>query len=82
MRNPRFKRRALGRRCLLLVAGLLLGPVLAEVALRLECVIGSTADHWLRMQAAYDAAEVRGSAKEITKGLKRAPAPKEPAQTA
>ena len=56
--------------------------VSAEMALRLETVIGSTADHWLRMQAAYDAAEVRGRAKEITKGLKRAPAPKEPALTA
>ena len=52
----------------------------AEMALRLECVIGSTADHWLRMQAAYDAAKIRGRAKEITKGLKRVPAPKEAAQ--
>ena len=51
----------------------------AEMALRLEAVIGSTADHWLRMQAAYDAAEVRGRAGEITKGLKRVPKPKEPA---
>lgn len=53
--------------------------VSAEMALRLECVIGSTADHWLRMQAAYDAAEVRGRATEITKGLKRVPAPKKSA---
>lgn len=50
----------------------------AEMALRLEFVIGSTADHWLRLQAAYDAAEVRQRASEITKGLKRATAPKEP----
>ena len=53
--------------------------VSAEMALRLECVIGSTADHWLRMQAAYDAAEVRGRATEITKGLKRVSAPRESA---
>ncbi len=50
-----------------------------EMALRLECVIGSTADHWLRMQAAYDAAEIRGRASDITSGLKRAAPPKEPA---
>ncbi|MHA1565508.1 MAG: HigA family addiction module antitoxin [Alphaproteobacteria bacterium] len=49
--------------------------VSAEMALRLEFVIGSTADHWLRMQAAYDAAQVRGRASEITKGLKRMAAP-------
>jgi addiction module HigA family antidote len=30
-----------------------------EMAVRLEAVIGGTADHWLRMQAAYDLA--RGS---------------------
>jgi len=46
-----------------------------EMALRLEIVIGSTADHWLRMQAAYDAARVRERAAEITKGLKRIAAP-------
>jgi len=42
-----------------------------EMALRLEAVFGSTADHWLRMQAAYDAAQVRHREAEITKGLKR-----------
>ncbi len=42
-----------------------------EMALRLKTVIGSTADTWLRMQAAYDAARVRARAGEITKGLKR-----------
>jgi antitoxin HigA-1 len=31
-----------------------------EMAVRLEQVIGGTADHWLRMQAAYDLAQVRG----------------------
>jgi addiction module HigA family antidote len=51
--------------------------VSAEMALRLECVIGSTADHWLRMQAAYDAVEIRSRATEITKGLKRVSAPTE-----
>jgi antitoxin HigA-1 len=42
-----------------------------EMALRLETVIGSTAETWLRMQAAYDAASVRKRAAEITAGLKR-----------
>ena len=42
-----------------------------ELALRLEVVIGGSADAWLRIQAAYDAAQVRGRADEITKGLKR-----------
>lgn len=46
-----------------------------ELALRLEVVIGSTADAWLRRQAAYDAAQVRLRADEITKGLKRIPVP-------
>ena len=49
-----------------------------ELALRLEVVIGSTADAWLRLQAAYDAAQVRERAGEITKGLKRIPAPAMP----
>lgn len=53
----------------------------AELALRLETVIGGTADHWLRMQAAYDAAQVRARAGEITKGLKRIEAPVEPPPT-
>jgi len=43
----------------------------AELALRLEVVIGSTADAWLRQQAAYDAAQVRLRTNQITKGLKR-----------
>jgi addiction module HigA family antidote len=42
-----------------------------EMALRLETVIGSTAEGWLRLQAAHDAARVRERADEITKGLKR-----------
>lgn len=48
-----------------------------EMALRLEVVIGGSADHWLRMQAAYDAARVRQRAGEITRGLKRIAAPAE-----
>jgi addiction module HigA family antidote len=32
-----------------------------DVALRLEQAIGSTADHWLRMQASYDLAQARRS---------------------
>lgn len=46
-----------------------------ELALRLEIVIGSTAEFWLRLQAAYDAAQVRHRAGEIGKGLKRFPTP-------
>lgn len=50
-----------------------------ELALRLEVVIGSTAETWIMMQAAYDTAQVRERAGEITKGLKRAtPRPAEP----
>lgn len=37
----------------------------AEMALRLEKGIGSTADTWLRMQAAYDLAQVRKREHEI-----------------
>jgi antitoxin HigA-1 len=50
-----------------------------EMALRLQAVIGSTADTWLRMQAAHDIALARGRANQITKGLRRVPAPEEPA---
>jgi addiction module HigA family antidote len=46
-----------------------------EMALRLETVIGSTAEAWLRLQAAHDAARVRERADEITKGLKRLATP-------
>jgi antitoxin HigA-1 len=42
-----------------------------ELALRLEIVIGSTAEFWLRLQAAYDAAQVRQRMDEIGAGLKR-----------
>jgi len=30
-----------------------------EVAIRLEMALGSSADNWLRMQAAYDLAQIR-----------------------
>ncbi len=43
----------------------------AEMAVRLEAVIGSTADAWVRMQAAYDLAQVRNSADNPARGLKR-----------
>ena len=36
-----------------------------EMAVRLEKAIGSTADAWLRMQAAYDLAQVRAREGEI-----------------
>lgn len=43
----------------------------AEMAVRLEAVIGGTADHWLRLQAAYDLAQVRQKKADLTKGLRR-----------
>ena len=42
-----------------------------EMAVRLETVIGSSADHWLRLQTAYDLAQVRQNKTDITKGLTR-----------
>ncbi|HMQ57375.1 MAG TPA: HigA family addiction module antitoxin [Rhizobiaceae bacterium] len=42
-----------------------------EMALRLETVIGSSAETWARMQAAYDIAQVRRRAADVTAGLKR-----------
>lgn len=42
-----------------------------EMAVRLEAVIGSTADHWLRLQTAYDLAQVRQKKAGLTKGLRR-----------
>jgi addiction module HigA family antidote len=35
--------------------------VTPEMAVRLEQAIGSTADHWLRLQAAYDLTRVRSA---------------------
>ena len=43
----------------------------AEMALRLETVIGGSADLWLRLQAAYDVAQARKRAKEIVGSLAR-----------
>jgi antitoxin HigA-1 len=42
----------------------------AEMAMRLEAVIGASADHWMRLQAAYDLAQVRQKS-DFTKGLRR-----------
>jgi len=42
-----------------------------EMAMRLEAVIGSNADHWMRLQTAYDLAQVRQHKADITKGLRR-----------
>jgi len=42
-----------------------------EMAIRLEVVIGSNADHWMRLQSAYDLAQVRQHKADITKGLRR-----------
>lgn len=43
----------------------------AEMALRLEAVIGGSADLWLRLQAAYDVAQARKRTKEIVGSLER-----------
>ena len=42
-----------------------------EMAVRLEAVIGSNADHWMRLQTAYDLAQVRQNKANITRGLKK-----------
>ena len=42
-----------------------------EMAIRLEAVIGSTADHWMRLQTAYDLAQARQKNAEIIRGLRR-----------
>ena len=42
-----------------------------EMALRLEAVIGSTADHWLRLQNAYDLAQLRKNKSDLVEGLER-----------
>jgi len=43
----------------------------AEMAVRLEAVIGSNADHWMRLQTAYDLAQIRQHKAFITQGLTR-----------
>ncbi|WP_424973325.1 HigA family addiction module antitoxin [Dinoroseobacter sp. S76] len=45
--------------------------VTAEMALRLESVIGGTAEHYLRMQNAYDMAQVRLKKPELSTQLRR-----------
>jgi addiction module HigA family antidote len=42
-----------------------------EMALRLEAAFGGDASTWLTMQTAYDLAQVRQRAAEITAGLRR-----------
>lgn len=42
-----------------------------EMAVRLEAVIGSTADHWMKLQSAYDLAQIRLKKADLTKGLRR-----------
>lgn len=39
------------------------------MAMRLKAVIGSAADHWLQMQAAYDLAQIRNRDVGIADGL-------------
>ena len=40
-------------------------PVTADLAIRFEMAFGSTADHWLGMQNAYDLAQARKTACNI-----------------
>lgn len=42
-----------------------------EMAIRLEAVIGSTADQWLRLQSAYDLAQLRLQKPELGAALQR-----------
>ena len=42
-----------------------------EMALRLEAVFGSTAEAWLRMQNAWELAQVRSRVGDIVAGLQR-----------
>ncbi len=37
-------------------------PITADMAVRFEQAIGSTADHWLRMQTAHDLPQARTTA--------------------
>ena len=46
-------------------------PITADMAIRFEMAFGSTADAWLRMQAAYDLAQARKTACDI-KRIERA----------
>lgn len=45
--------------------------VTADMAVRLEAVIGSTADQWLRLQNAYDLAQVRNTEGHPAQTMKR-----------
>lgn len=47
-----------------------------EMAIRLETVVGSNAEFWLRLQSSYDLAKINERRAEITAGLRRL----EPAQ--
>ncbi len=46
-------------------------PITADIAIRFEMAFGSTADFWLRLQAAHDLAQARKTACEI-KRIERA----------
>lgn len=49
--------------------------ITADMAVRLEAVIGSTADHWLKRQAAYDLAQVRNNAEHPSRNMERIAVP-------
>ena len=46
-------------------------PITADLAIRFEQAFGSTADHWLRIQNAYDLAQARKTACNV-KRIERA----------
>ena len=49
-------------------------PISPEMAIRFEKAGWSSADHWIRMQAAYDLAQARERADEIkVKRIERGP---------
>ena len=52
-----------------------------EMALRLETVIGSSAEHWLRRQASYEVAKLLRNGDNPAQGLRRISVPsKQPAE--
>lgn len=50
--------------------------ITADMAVRLEAVIGSNADMWLRLQTAYDLAQIKNNESHPAHGMKRISVPK------
>ncbi len=47
-------------------------PITADIAIRFEMAFGSTADFWLRLQAAHDLAQARKTACDIKRIVRAA----------